>query len=110
MPEYFAVIGCMTLFCVGLYKFFNFMLLTFTNMDTEDIHYELGDISKGLQILAKPGLTCVSCYASYWGSIVYWYWMPWETESLIPWVFACVTCVFTNGLLNLVYNKLEESV
>lgn len=62
----------------------------------------------------KPIFGCVYCYASFWGSIIYWvltvfvYQQGINIQTIAAWPVACIAAVFTNGLLYGVLSKYEE--
>lgn len=105
LPEFFMVVFAMSLFCVGLYTTISIMLVTFLD---EDPHSITEDAPKVLRIIAKPLFTCVNCMASIWGTVVFWYWTPWEKEYIGAWIIACVACAFLNGLLQVIYTRLQQ--
>lgn len=60
-----------------------------------------------------PILGCVYCFASLWGSAIYWLLelFVWDYEvtasTWIMWPVTCVACVFLNGIMYNMLKKLE---
>lgn len=102
LTVYLLTVLIMSLFCVGLYATLNLVLVSTINEDTNSISEGLPPI---LRFFAKPILTCVNCYASVWGSVVFWTLYPFEEAYLFYWVMACVSCAYLNGLLRGLYNR-----
>lgn len=104
LSEYLLTVLIMSLVCVGLYTAINLFLVALIDEDTNSISQGL---PRSLRFFAKPILTCVNCYASIYGTIVFYYLHGLEYEILGYWAFACLSCAYLNGLLRNVYNRFE---
>jgi len=96
-----------TLFCCGLKKLTEFDMLLYP------VKQWMIRVVKNKQIL-KPTIDCIYCFASFWGTIIYWsitlfiYGQPVSGETLIAWPIVCVSCEFTNGLAYGILAKYEN--
>jgi hypothetical protein len=53
--------------------------------------------------ISKPFVLCVACFASFWGTIIYWLlWYALDEElsrvTWIMWPLSCMTASFVNGI------------
>jgi hypothetical protein len=63
--------------------------------------------------ISKPLILCVSCYSSFYGSLIFWGIVFMFKQDLsyllfLQWVFVCVVCSFINGFLWSLYQKISN--
>lgn len=61
--------------------------------------------------LLKPFVICVWCFASFWGSLVFWSWHYFYigdcSRELIPmWIISVFICVVFNAVIDAILNKI----
>jgi hypothetical protein len=64
--------------------------------------------------IAKPIILCVACMASFWGSIIYWSIVYYQSNNFdfisdpmtyIKWIFCCTSASFVNTLFWTIRNR-----
>lgn len=90
-----------SLFCNGLALISSegYVLYGFKSWMNETFHEE-----HKLRFIYNPVIGCVVCYASFWGSIIYWILAQPTLFSLIIWPFV-ITAVSSVNLF--IYNKIH---
>ena len=75
----------------------------------------LSNVIKNDELL-KPIVGCVYCFASFWGTLVYWgLTLNVFMDNICPrtiteWIIVCVCCIFTNGLFYGIISKYENYI
>lgn len=68
------------------------------------------------ETVLKPLVNCVYCFASVWGTIIYWLItivlnnQSVCAQTLTEWVIICFSCIFTNGLFYAIISKYENYI
>lgn len=96
-----------SMFCVGLKK------MTEEDMILHGVERWLDKRIKS-DLAYKPLIGCVYCYASLWGSLIYWilsiygYREMFYFQLLCLWPVVCICCVFLNGVLYGILKFFEQ--
>lgn len=94
-------------FCVGLKK------MTEEGMLLHGVKNWLDNRIKS-DFIFMPVIGCHYCYASIWGSFVYWlislygYHEVMIDQLFVMWPVICICCVFTNGVLYGILKHIEN--
>lgn len=73
--------------------------------------------------IAKPIITCCTCMASFWGSIIYWYFVldhfSWnlleafnisKEKLILKWIATCLIVAFINYTIKIVLDYIKKQL